>query len=50
MRSTPRQQARLLKLARPGIQHAIRAAIDASTARAPANPPATIDDAQARSG
>ncbi|PAY06370.1 hypothetical protein CK489_26100 [Bradyrhizobium sp. UFLA03-84] len=47
-RSTPRQQARLLKIARPDIQDAIRAAIDAGAARAFANPPATIDDAKAR--
>ncbi|WFU59679.1 DUF2336 domain-containing protein [Bradyrhizobium pachyrhizi] len=48
MRSTPRQQARLLKRARPDIQDAIRAAIDASAARASATPPATIDYAEAR--
>ena len=48
MRSTPRQQARLLKNARPEIQHAIRAAIDAGAARASASPPATIDYAEAR--
>ncbi len=48
MRSTPRQQARLLKLARPDIKDAVRAAIDAGAARASANPPATIDDAKAR--
>ena len=48
VRSTPRQQARLLKNARPEIQHAIRAAIDAGAARASASPPATIDYAEAR--
>ncbi|WP_157787912.1 DUF2336 domain-containing protein [Bradyrhizobium elkanii] len=48
MRSTPRRQARLLKLARPDLQDTIRAAIDASAARASAIPPATIDDAEAR--
>ncbi|UGY14009.1 DUF2336 domain-containing protein [Bradyrhizobium septentrionale] len=48
MRSTPRQQARLLKRARPDIQDAIRAAIDAGAARASAKPPATIDYAEAR--
>lgn len=48
MRSTPRQQARLLKLARPDIQDAIRAAIDASSARAAVKPPATIDYTEAR--
>ncbi|WP_146984256.1 DUF2336 domain-containing protein [Bradyrhizobium macuxiense] len=45
MRSAPRQQARLLKIAGPDIQDVIRAA---SAARASANPPATIDHAEAR--
>ncbi|MTV13311.1 MULTISPECIES: DUF2336 domain-containing protein [Bradyrhizobium] len=48
MRSTPRRQARLLKLARADLQDTIRAAIDAGAARASAIPPATIDDAEAR--
>ncbi|MGY4478876.1 DUF2336 domain-containing protein [Bradyrhizobium sp. USDA 3364] len=48
MRSTPRRQARLLKLARPDLRDAIRAAIDASAARASASPPATIDYVEAR--
>ncbi|GKQ49197.1 DUF2336 domain-containing protein [Bradyrhizobium sp. Ce-3] len=48
MRSTPRQQARLLKIARPELRDTIRAAIDAGAARASANLPATIDDAEAR--
>ncbi|WP_076860253.1 DUF2336 domain-containing protein [Bradyrhizobium mercantei] len=48
MRSSPRQQSRLLKRARPELQGAIRAAIDVAAARASANPPGTIDDAEAR--
>ncbi|MHC2334977.1 DUF2336 domain-containing protein [Bradyrhizobium sp. USDA 4454] len=48
MRSTPRRQARLLKLARPELRDTIRAAIDAGAARASASAPATIDDAEAR--
>jgi hypothetical protein len=47
-RATPRRQARLLKLARPEIQDAIRTAIDCGAARASAKPPATIDYAEAR--
>ncbi|MCC8982092.1 DUF2336 domain-containing protein [Bradyrhizobium acaciae] len=48
IRSTPRRQARLLKLARPELRDTIRGAIDAGTARASADPPATIDYVEAR--
>jgi uncharacterized protein (DUF2336 family) len=47
-RFTPRQQARLLKIAPPTVQDAIRAAIDASAARAAARKPAAIDYTEAR--